>query len=174
MLAFDPEWMIGQTPTIIERRNSHEIIILNKDVLAYSYCVFHVLCVNVSITRKTNKLNLLLNMLLSITANPPQCGPEDWTPWLNADNPFDGCDMETLSVIAEKYPDLVCESPEAMDARVFLTELPFDPTLPNIRFGTFGFECCNRFGRSCNDYEVRFCCPTGVFLYSQVFVKLKI
>ena len=71
--------------------------------------------------------------------------------------------METLPVIAEKYPELVCESPVAVDARLFLTGMPFDPTLPNIRYGTFGFECCNLFGRQCSDYEVRFCCPTGKF-----------
>ena len=67
--------------------------------------------------------------------------------------------METIPILSQKFPYLVCKDPLGFDARSVKSGLPFDPTLPNIQFDKRGLKCCPRFGRECDDYEVRFCCP---------------
>jgi len=86
---------------------------------------------------------------------------------LNADDPFDGCDDETLPIIWREYPDVVCQEPKAIDARLWESGVRVNPLLPNIEFTPNGLKCCNRFGKICGDYEIRFCCPEGMHQFDQ-------
>ena len=94
--------------------------------------------------------------------NVPQCGPNDWTFWINIDDPFDGCDVEMLPLIRRDIPDLVCEEPVGIDARSIESGIRVNPSQPNIDFSLKGLRCCSENGRVCSDYEVRFCCPQGI------------
>ena len=92
---------------------------------------------------------------------PPACAPLDWTPWLNSDTPFSGCDVETLPRLWQKFPDVVCQHPSAIDVREVASGDRYVPA-SNIEVDIErGFKCCSRFGKTCSDYEVRFCCPKG-------------
>ena len=104
-----------------------------------------------------------------------QCGPLDWTPWINSDTPWlDGCDVETLSRLWQKYPEVICKQPTAIDVREATTGEPFVPSsIIEVNIAS-GFKCCSKLGKNCLDYEVRFCCPKGksfAFLFHDFVIK---
>jgi len=86
-----------------------------------------------------------------------------WTEYFNIDQPgddIDDCDCELLSTIRENYPD-VCEFPIAIDVKLanlsdyYMFDSEFDVSLNG------GFRCENSDQQTCEDYKVRFCCPSG-------------
>lgn len=92
------------------------------------------------------------------------CEVGTWTNWMNRDNPADGLDDETTF----KYINLdginLCDgnAPTSTEARVAGTEADYKTTGQTVSIDPVdGFKCedSNQNGQSCENYEVRFCCP---------------
>ncbi|KAK7132370.1 hypothetical protein R3I93_018808 [Phoxinus phoxinus] len=97
--------------------------------------------------------------------------PEEWcsncrTPWFDRDNPGGVGDYETLSLILVTYPLQACAQPIAIE----VTTVSGTPVLPTgnsfqVYDPTQGFVCVNAQQKGgCQDYRVRFTCPTSFCL----------
>ncbi|KAI8516821.1 hypothetical protein Bbelb_054020 [Branchiostoma belcheri] len=86
-----------------------------------------------------------------------------WTDWFNRDTPTRTGDWEDLIGLRRDYPGQICEKPTDIQARVVGSGLDASLTGDIYHFydTTKGFVC--RMGDqgdgTCQDYEVRFCCP---------------
>ena len=88
------------------------------------------------------------------------CPENRWTSWYDRDNPSGNCDCETLIDLRRENPGEICDEPTEIEARLVSTKAPYTGNLENIQFDTeVGLDCRNGRGQTCDDYEVRFCCP---------------
>ncbi|CAK8674590.1 unnamed protein product [Clavelina lepadiformis] len=90
------------------------------------------------------------------------CPADSWTQWFDVDDPTGNCDCEHFEFLQERFSNPACSSPINFEARTVGSHVPYDPNQPNIRAGLgFGFTCFNQPNVSCDDYEIRYCCPSG-------------
>jgi len=89
------------------------------------------------------------------------CPPEElWTPWMNRDDPSGNGDGEHLNALrAEGHQ--VCESPIGVQCRR-KDGVDYTATGEKVTCRPAGGECLNsqQADGNCDDYEVRFACPT--------------
>ena len=102
-------------------------------------------------------------MDISEPASVPYCS-ETWTRFFDLDDPTIKGDYELINSIRNSYPEEVCASPLAVDARAIGTysHYPIAGQTATLNVED-GFMCVNseqHYG-NCLDYEIRFCCPEG-------------
>ena len=105
-------------------------------------------------------------------AEPPpvECDGK-WTRYFDRDNPSGKGDYENLRLLLVEYPNQICEHPIAVDAKLVGSETHYPiPGLVATETPEEGFFCQNadQFGRTCLDFEVRFCCPEGIVRSQQI------
>ena len=91
------------------------------------------------------------------------CDDGTWTEWTSRDDPADGLDDESVW----KYRDLdgvnICDgnAPTSTEARVINTQEDYTETGQTLSINpATGLTCQDvAGGQTCEDYEVRFCCP---------------
>jgi hypothetical protein len=93
------------------------------------------------------------------------CTPDSlWTPWLNRDDPGGNGDGEHLSAfLAEDYP--VCAHPVGVQCRRTVDKMDWTRTGERLACTPSGGAVClnaDQTDGACDDYEVRFVCPTDV------------
>lgn len=85
-----------------------------------------------------------------------------WGEWFDNDDPESGTgDLEYLNRIRRRHRGSVCLRPTAIQARVVKTGDAYVKTGDKVKIKpTFGLSChkYNQADRTCEDYEVRFCC----------------
>jgi len=94
----------------------------------------------------------------------PKCGEgHAWTQFFDRDNPGGYGDYETLSLLLNENPGKLCKNPTAIDARLVSNNDPYQSANQVVTISTsYGFQCVNsQNSGQCEDYEVRFCCPSG-------------
>ncbi|XP_071808003.1 uncharacterized protein [Asterias amurensis] len=92
-----------------------------------------------------------------------------WTPWLSADDPADGDDVETLTTHKQVY-DLLCNIPSDIQCRTLYDDVSSNQTGQILDINctvSSGLDCRGASqsiedGRSCYDYEVRYSCPESI------------
>ncbi|CAL8315563.1 unnamed protein product [Lota lota] len=95
--------------------------------------------------------------------HPPFCdNPICWTEWFDRDNPTGTGDWESLDILKNQYPGVICEKPLYVEAVTVDTLTPALATGQNIFLfnPTSGFVCRNsdQANTMCLDYKVRFGC----------------
>jgi hypothetical protein len=123
-----------------------------------------------------NTLTLVyISMSLYLTSTTigqeTKCEPNDswsWTPWFNFHRPTIKGEYELHAAIRSRYPTIVCAAPRAV-AAVNQAGIDMSRTLDMILLRVNDVICLNnydpRFQRKlCDDYSVRYCCPTMVTL----------
>ena len=95
---------------------------------------------------------------------PLVCADDDWTAWYDVDSPTGDGDFESLSLIIEKYPEMVCDQPTHVEGRVIKQGTDARNSGQRITLNpTVGLICRNKENLlHCLDYEVRFCCPSKI------------
>ena len=91
------------------------------------------------------------------------CDDGTWTEWTSRDDPADGLDDESVW----KYRDLdgvnICDgnAPTSTEARVINTQEDYTETGQTLSINPATGLTCQDVdgGQTCEDYEVRFCCP---------------
>jgi hypothetical protein len=91
---------------------------------------------------------------------------------MNSDpNPGGKGDIESLDALKKSYGIRTCMNPLAIEVRNYATgELVVDKETPQ-KFASFdnvaGFSCLNKeqSGETCQDYEIRLCCPRKIMHY---------
>ena len=83
---------------------------------------------------------------------------------MNRDNPADGLDDETTFKYINNDGVNLCDgnAPTSTEARVAGTGADYKTTGQTVSIDPVdGFKCedANQNGQSCENYEVRFCCP---------------
>ena len=92
----------------------------------------------------------------------PGCPFGTWTRWFNVDDGDDSGDFETLAAIRQKYFEQICAQPTEVDGRNAESLTPAQFVDQDVTLTTeLGLICRNTEVQSCDDYEVRFCCPSG-------------
>ncbi|XP_066268484.1 low-density lipoprotein receptor-related protein 2-like [Branchiostoma lanceolatum] len=126
--------------------------------------------VNTNQTVLVDGLFLPQDIYLSTAAPPSVTNDQDctaWTAWFDRDDPSGAADNEILSVIRHYNPGQICEAPTQIEARVRSSQQDASETGEVFEFyNTTGFSCKNddQTDGRCQDYEVRFCCNSGVWL----------
>jgi|GEM_PF-1516101 len=99
----------------------------------------------------------------------------NWTSWLDRDNPDGTSDAEVLSGFAASS---VCATPTAIEARIKGTTKVFTPTVPTPSVlrtfsATAGLHCYNvdQPNGACPDYEVRFLCAPPTLGQTQAVLE---
>ncbi|KAI8500616.1 hypothetical protein Bbelb_214340 [Branchiostoma belcheri] len=87
-----------------------------------------------------------------------------WTRWLDRDDPISFYDWESFTSLRRVYPREICAEPSDIQARVRGSHVPAEQTGEQFFFYSpqLGLACRTRDQkdrRTCQDYEVRFCCP---------------
>ena len=96
-----------------------------------------------------------------------------WTTWFNSDYPSVEGDFETLTLLRRFYPDMICNNPIGIEVRREADGMMYDPTNPNILANLkTGFQCRSLPDQPCEDYCVRFCCPTGEPCYETALTSV--
>ena len=90
-----------------------------------------------------------------------------WTKWFDVDDAEDAGDFETLLKIQRTCPESVCQEPISIQARVvgsdtLISALDF---YQRIEMSPKVGLICKNVGQSCQNFEVRFCCPEGKMLF---------
>ena len=84
------------------------------------------------------------------------------TEWFNVDSPNTGDgDIESFKIIKQKFPTLVCEKPEGIQAQLSTSMLPFGRGNNTLFISPQeGLICLNsdQENGKCENYRVRFCC----------------
>jgi len=92
------------------------------------------------------------------------CPSDQWSVWINHDDPGDGGDIEMIGSnnafnVANTIPN-ICENPTGVEGRKVGTQVT-TTTQDNVVVDLSGLRCVDiTTVGSCFDYEVRFCCPT--------------
>ncbi|CAK8673065.1 unnamed protein product [Clavelina lepadiformis] len=81
-----------------------------------------------------------------------------WTRWFDRDDPSGRCDCESLADFKREAPYEICHNPIGLDARIKGSEIRYTHASNIVANTRDGFQCWNRDGYRCLDYEVRFCC----------------
>jgi len=85
-----------------------------------------------------------------------------WTAWYDRNHPSGNCVCDLFSVLRNENPDEICENPTGVQARLVGEKM----TVRQSDGVAIGLECCDSGNLNCQDYEVRFCCPTkGITLH---------
>ena len=81
---------------------------------------------------------------------------------MSRDVPDNSFDMETISWRQNRRPVCGLDMPTSIEARVISTQADYSTTGQNVLFDPEnGFLCENsQNDPNCEDYEVRFCCPS--------------
>ncbi|CAF0938261.1 unnamed protein product [Adineta steineri] len=95
------------------------------------------------------------------------CEPKDswsWTPWFNFHTPSVKGEYELHAAIRSRHPTIVCAEPHGVSA-VNQAGVDMNQTLDMILLRSYDVFCLNsyepKFQRKiCDDYSVRYCCPT--------------
>nr|CAB3262591.1 uncharacterized protein LOC100180679 [Phallusia mammillata] len=96
-------------------------------------------------------------------AETPYCPNDAWTPFLDHDDPGLYGDYETLPQLQAIYPELICNKPFAVEARLVNGESYVLGEQDIVLSETGGLRCDNSEDQRCFDYEIRFCCPADNF-----------
>ena len=95
------------------------------------------------------------------------CEPMDswsWTPWFNFHKPNSKGEYELHAAIRSQHPTIVCAEPRTVSA-VNQAGIDMNRTLDMIILRSYDLFCLNAYdpqfqGKQCDDYSVRYCCPT--------------
>ena len=103
------------------------------------------------------------------------CAYGDWTDWYDVDDPTGDGDFETLASIVQKHPKIKCPSPTHIQGRQTETKVDAKNSGQEISLDPAEGLICENIGQTCQNYEVRFCCPKSKFvnLLSLFIVDLK-
>lgn len=87
-----------------------------------------------------------------------------WTPWFNFHKPNPKGEYELHAAIRSQHPTLVCAEPHAISA-VNQAGIDMNQTLDMIIIRSYDVFCLNGYDpkfqhKPCDDYSVRYCCPT--------------
>ena len=93
-----------------------------------------------------------------------------WTQYFNQVLPSSLGEFETFtSAFVRNQQNLVCSRPSAIGARLISTKTTFQLTGDTLHVRpTSGLICFNsqqQNGRTCGNYEVRYCCPGKIPLF---------
>lgn len=113
---------------------------------------------------------VFVNMLIFITTINGQdvpCEPRDswsWTPWFNFHKPSIKGEYELHAAIRSRHPTIVCPEPHGVSA-VNQAGVDMNQTLDMILLRSNDVFCLNNYDpkyqqKICDDYSVRYCCPS--------------
>jgi hypothetical protein len=109
----------------------------------------------------------LFILLTTINGQEIACEPKDswsWTPWFNFHTPSVKGEYELHAAIRSRHPTIVCAQPHGVSA-VNQAGVDMNRTLDMILLRSFDVFCLNSYDpkfqqKICDDYSVRYCCPT--------------
>ena len=101
-----------------------------------------------------------------------------WTNWMNSDkNPKNKGDDETIQSLMRSFGAQICQNPISLEVRSTktweLVKNKFNPQFYEYFDTEKGFYCNDgkqKMGETCDDYQIRLCCPGKSTLYDE-FLK---
>jgi hypothetical protein len=109
----------------------------------------------------------IIIFLTKINGQEVSCEPKEswsWTPWFNFHTPSIKGEYELHAAIRSRHPTIVCAEPHGISA-VNQAGVDMNQTLDMILLRSYDVFCLNSYDpkfqqKICDDYSVRYCCPT--------------
>lgn len=128
--------------------------------------------------RKMMFIMVFISLIITINGQATSiCEPKDswsWTPWFNFHTPSMKGEYELHAAIRSRHPAIVCAEPHGISA-VNQAGIDMNQTLDMILLRSYDVFCLNSYDpkyqqKICDDYSVRYCCPTISNQIREMFV----